>query len=90
MMMSGRMPAASKLKNVPVRPQPTWMSSTISSMSWRLHSFSSSFSQRSVATLTPPSPCTVSTMTAAGLSMPLLGSSSMRSRYAMVSTSGPK
>jgi NAD(P)-dependent dehydrogenase (short-subunit alcohol dehydrogenase family) len=29
---SGRMPARSKLKNVPVRPQPAWMSSTISRM----------------------------------------------------------
>ncbi len=36
--MSGVMPASSKEKKAPVRPQPIWMSSTISSMSCRVHS----------------------------------------------------
>ena len=36
--MSGTMPASSKEKKAPVRPQPIWMSSTISSMSCRSHS----------------------------------------------------
>ena len=42
------------------------------------------------ATLRPPSPCTVSRITAAGISMPLDGSASIFSNCATVSTPSPK
>ncbi|MNT54133.1 hypothetical protein D3C72_1912670 [compost metagenome] len=84
------MPICSKLKKLPVRPQPAWMSSTINSMSCLRHRRSSLRIHSAEATLRPPSPCTTSTITAAGLSMPLLGSSSSLSIIAMVLTWSPK
>ncbi len=77
--MSGTMPASSKEKKPPVRPHPIWMSSTISSMSWRWHRSWSARSHSARATLMPPSPCTVSTITAAGLLRPEPWSSRSRS-----------
>ncbi len=77
--MSGVIPASSKEKKPPVRPQPIWMSSTISSMSWRWHRSWSARSHSARATLMPPSPWTVSTITAAGLFSPEPWSSSSRS-----------
>ena len=41
---------------------------------WRLQTSARARSHSGLAALTPPSPCTVSTMTAAGLSTPLLAS----------------
>ncbi len=79
--MSGTMPDSSKEKNAPVRPQPIWMSSTISSMSWRSHNSASARSHSGRATLMPPSPCTDSTMTAAGLFRPEPWSSNSRSNH---------
>jgi hypothetical protein len=55
----------------PVRPHPTWMSSTISRMPCCCVISRRRCSQALLATLTPPSACTVSTITAAGMSMPL-------------------
>ncbi len=89
-MMSGLMPISSKLKKLPVRPQPAWMSSTISSISCLRQSFSSLRTHSAEAAFRPPSPWTTSTMTAAGLSMPLEGSASSLSIIAMVLTLSPK
>src|SRR5690606_15164409 len=89
-MMSGLMPISSKLKKVPVRPQPAWMSSTMSSMSCLRQSFSSLRIQSADAAFRPPSPWTTSTITAAGLSTPLLGSLSSLSIIEMVLTLSPK
>ncbi|CAM5266726.1 hypothetical protein SANTM175S_03199 [Streptomyces antimycoticus] len=75
------MPDSSKEKKAPVRPQPIWMSSTISSMSWRSHSSARARSHSGRATLIPPSPCTVSTITAAGWLRPEPWSSSSRSNH---------
>ena len=77
--MSGVMPASSKEKNAPVRPQPIWMSSTIRSMSQRSQTSASLRSHSARATLMPPSPCTVSTITAAGVFRPEPESSRRRS-----------
>src|SRR5690606_9039550 len=87
---SGLTPARSKLKNEPVRPQPAWMSSTMNSAPCRRAIASMRRSQASLATLRPPSPWTVSTMIAAGLSRPEDVSSRRRSSCAAVSTSRPK
>ncbi len=73
--MSGLIPARSKEKNGPVRPQPIWMSSTMNSSSCSRQTASSPRSHSSLATLMPPSPWTVSTITAAGRSRPEPGSS---------------
>ncbi len=68
--MSGVMPAASNEKNGPVRPQPTWMSSTARRIPWRWHRSDSRRSQSAPATLMPPSAWIVSTMMSAGSSIP--------------------
>ncbi len=69
--MSGTMPGSSKLKKAPVRPQPAWMSSRISRMPRRRGDCARGAAATSRrATLMPPSPCTVSTITAAGRSRP--------------------
>ncbi len=88
--MSGTMPDSSKLKNPPVRPQPICTSSTMSTMPWRVVRSRSFRSHSGVATLMPPSPCTVSTMTPAGVSTPEPESSSSLSKYAWVSVSPPR
>ena len=67
-------PASSKLKKEPVRPTPTWMSSTINIISKSRQSCANSRSQRVLAILMPPSACTVSKMTAAVRSNPQLSS----------------
>jgi hypothetical protein len=73
--ISGAIPAASKLKNGPVRPQPAWMSSMMRGMSAPAHKAARRCNHGVLAVLIPPSPCTASTMTAAGGSIPLPGSS---------------
>nr|WP_261402665.1 hypothetical protein [Chenggangzhangella methanolivorans] len=54
--MSGSIPARSKLKKRPVRPQPACTSSTISSAPSRFATSARARSQRVEATLSPPSP----------------------------------
>ena len=54
--ISGLMPDFSKLKKLPVRPLPTWISSTISRISKSRQIFSTSRSHSSPATRMPPSP----------------------------------
>jgi hypothetical protein len=66
--MSGVMPLSSKEKNVPVRPQPAWMSSTIRRLSCRLARSARRRNQLGVAVWIPPSPWMVSTRNAAGAS----------------------
>ena len=83
---SGWIPAGSNEKNVPVRPQPAWMSSTMSNTSWRLQHSESRCSQEKWAVWSPPSPWTVSTMTAATEVDP---SASIVSSTPTVSTSSP-
>ena len=88
--MSGTTPARSKLKKSPVRPQPAWMSSTMSGMSSSRVRSRSARSHGTDATFSPPSPCTVSTITAAGRSTPELGSSSSLRISATVSWPSPR
>ncbi len=71
---SGTIPWCSNEYHVPVRPQPVWISSTMSGMS------SSDVTRRTPRTnsvgagMTPPSACTISMIVAAGLVTPPLGS----------------
>ncbi|SKU11033.1 Uncharacterised protein [Mycobacteroides abscessus subsp. abscessus] len=79
--ISGLIPASSNEKNEPVRPQPIWTSSTIRMISRLRHRSASACSHSARATFTPPSPCTVSTMTAAGLLRPPPSSSTTFSNH---------
>src|SRR3546814_691664 len=87
--MSGVKPMVSKLKKGPVRPQPAWMSSTISNAPCAFASPAMRRSHAGDATLSPPSPCTVSTRLAAGASTPLHGSARRLSRSVAVSSPAP-
>ena len=57
-------PEASKAKRSPVRPSPHWISSKMSNAPVRLQAARTPLKKSGVARLTPPSPCTGSTMTA--------------------------
>lgn len=80
------MPLRSKLKNVPVRPQPAWMSSTMSRAPTSRAMRATARIQAFEALARPPSPCTVSSRIAAGASMPEAGSASMSASSCAVST----
>ena len=61
---SGRMPYCWKAKRVPVRPMPVCTSSTSSSQSRSAHSTARSWTYSRSRGITPPSPCTSSSITA--------------------------
>ncbi len=70
---SGSMSYCSNANQVPVRPHPVCTSSTISGMPSSRVSRRTRCTNSCVAGITPPSPCTISMITAAGSSMPAVG-----------------
>ncbi len=72
---SGTTPLCSTAQKAPVRPTPVWTSSAMSGMSRSSVISRMRRSQLSGAGITPPSPCTGSTIIPAGVRTPLLGSS---------------
>ena len=85
--MSGMIPARSNEKNVPVRQQPTWISSTIMRISFLSQNSRTSLRNWSLNGRIPPSAWSVSMITAAGLSTPEWSSS--RSVCIYLITSSP-
>ena len=71
-MTSGSMSYCSKANQVPVRPQPVCTSSTTSGMPSSRVSLAHPPHELGSAGTTPPSPCTISMITAAGSAMPPL------------------
>ena len=80
---SGIMPACSKENILPERPMPHWISSQIRGISSSLVILRISLRNSMGAGMTPPSPWMGSRMTAAGFVIPLSGSLSSLSKYAM-------
>ncbi|CSC47198.1 Uncharacterised protein [Vibrio cholerae] len=76
---SGIMPDSSNAKLWPVLPTPHWISSKINRMPCSSQMRRSSRNQNAGAGITPPSPCTGSTMIAAGFMIPASSSFSRRS-----------